>query len=154
MELKYSVSKQDVLHWYLKRWQAKLWRFHLLFFLVAAGFAYSKLSDYGLSQAAEIFISCAIGLAILLPFPLFPLLMHKSTERTIKILGHGIETKRGNEEKVLQWKKIESVINDEKALFIIGKNQNEFIIPNRFFASDGLKNEFAKSVADYISKSK
>ncbi|MDB5102558.1 MAG: YcxB family protein [Fibrobacteres bacterium] len=142
MEIRYSTTKREIFRWYLKRWKHKLWMYHAIIFAVIVFTFHGSHSGAGGFEAKPILIALAYGVGALACMAVFPLLMHKPRERILRIDEQGIKTRIGRQSGEMRWARIVSVQEEPGYIFITGRNQNGFIIPDRAFMDVEAKGAF------------
>jgi hypothetical protein len=150
MEIKYKTTKNEVFYFYKKRWKEKLWRFHIVIFLCSTFVVYNQFTHTQFSNSTKIIIASFFGLLILSIMPLIPLIFHKKDERSLLVTDDGIETTIGTRHGVIPWNKIAHLEKTEEYIYITGKNQNGFIIPNSAFNTKNDKSLFFNKINKYI----
>ncbi len=132
MEIRYSTTKKEVFRWYMKRWKHKLWMYHAIILAVIL-FSFHDSGSAGAMPGKPLFIALIYGVSALAFMAAFPLLMHKPKERILSVDDEGIRTTMGRQSGIMKWGRVGSVREEAGYIHIIGKNRNEFIIPDRAF---------------------
>lgn len=155
MEVVYSLKRIEIWKWYWNSW----WRgglkwIHLyLFLMVSAVFIYIDYSNdiisvHTFTKAALTFI------AIFIFMVLFPQLMYKPQSRVLSINENGIHTKIAKYDKVIAWKEVSLIENNNDYINIIGRNKNAMLVPKRAFPSLEGMQEFYRLANTFLDGSK
>jgi uncharacterized membrane protein YobD (UPF0266 family) len=142
MEVKYSVTKKQIMRRYFTRWQQSLWKSHLFIFIVVFYMVYSSRIMHNSDGLTKIAIAILAGLLPIAILPLIPMIFHKSNTRVLLIEPDGIETTIGNKHAKIPWSKIRNVQKDNEFIFVTGTNNNEFMIPLSAFNNHNEMNLF------------
>lgn len=150
VEIKYSISKNEVMHFYKKRWKDTLWKHHIFILACITFIAYNRLAYTQLTSFIKLVISLGIGFLFLSLMPLIPIIMHKKHERSMWITDEGIETIIAKKHKKIPWNKIAFAKEEDGYIYISGKNQNGFIIPTSAFNDTSDKSIFLNRIKEFI----
>ena len=123
---------------------AERWKLKAMQAVIAVSVFYVvvNLSGPGPLQTRHIVWATAVTLGVLALLPIYPLVRFKPQERTLTVTNHGISTTIGSHRGEIPWSKIESVTSDADRIYIIGKNQNSFIVPLHAFSAATEREEF------------
>jgi hypothetical protein len=91
---------------------------------------------------------------VLACLPLYPQLKFKPQRRVLSIDDQGISTTIGRLSGQLPWSKVDFVRTTEHSVYIVGKNLNAFIVPQRAFLSTQQRDEFVKLCQGWVQASK
>jgi hypothetical protein len=141
MEIRYTTTKKEVFRWYMKRWKHKLWMYHAIILAVIL-FSFNDSGSADAMPGKPLFIALIYGVSALAFMAAFPLLMHKRRERILSLDEEGIRTTMGRQAGTMKWGRVESVREAEGYIHVVGKNRNEFIIPDRAFKDGKAKKAF------------
>jgi hypothetical protein len=150
--IRYSLKRADVWRAYWHQWRSS-WKLKAAqaviavcaFYLVLAGLAGGKPAQ------AHHFLWAAIAtFGVLAILPIYPLIRFKPQERTLTITIEGISTTIGKRHGEIPWAKIESVTSDAERIYLVGKNQNSFTIPDNAFASAQARDEFLPTAQRWL----
>ncbi|MDQ2999661.1 MAG: YcxB family protein [Fibrobacterota bacterium] len=149
MEIRYSTTKKEVFRWYMKRWKHKLWMYHAIILAVIL-FSFHDSGPAGAMAGKPLFIALIYGVSALAFMAAFPLLMHKPKERILSVDDDGIKTTMGRQAGMMKWGRVESVREAQGYIHIIGKNRNEFIIPDRAFKDKAGRKAFLSFIKSRV----
>jgi hypothetical protein len=132
--LRYKSARKEVMNWYWRALRKKLWKAHLLIFCAVAWAFFAASSNHRIEDAA---CGAAVAFGISAFLMLWPMLMFKSSERTITLGEKGIETRIGDRQLSVSWADIEAVEDIDGVIALSRKsNGNAFLLPERAFGSN------------------
>ena len=149
MEVKYSVTKKQVMARYYSRWRQSLWKYHVFIFIVMYYLVYSSRFTHNWDAIPKMAISSLAGLFVVAILPFIPLILHKASTRVLAIKPEGIETSIGNKHAIIPWNEIKNIEKDTEFIFITGTNNNEFMIPLSIFANQSEMEIFYRKLTSH-----
>lgn len=152
MDIEYSTTKAEIQKWYWEKWKMALWKFHVLIFIVVFGFVFINLNRLLASMGVKILYSTITGFVPIFFMILYPIFMHKPQVRKLHIDKEGIKTTVAAKSAAIKWESIESILKDEKYIYINGKNGNAFVIPDRAFKDKEMRNSFFSVLMSYFKE--
>lgn len=150
MTVIYTSQRQEIWAWYWRTWRQRLWKLHLFLFVMATLatsmmlFPQSALSPMSLARAA------IAGVLLLGLLALYPMLRFKPQVRTLTLRDTGVFTEIGKRSGVIEWSKIESVIEEGDDVVIQGRSGNAFVVPSRAFDSSEARRAFVRFAGDAL----
>jgi hypothetical protein len=140
--VQYASRQREIWAWYWRAWRQRLWKSHLLIFLIAA--VTTGLCVQGNNQLSPMSILLGLvgGLVSVLFLLMYPQLMFKPQVRTLEVSQRGISTTIGRRSARRSWTEVQSVSEDEGNIIILGRNGNAFVVPPRAFASTDERQRF------------
>lgn len=154
MEIRYSTTKQEVFRWYMKRWKHKLWMYHAIILAVILFTFSGESGSAGAMTAKPLFIALIYAVSALAFMGAFPLLVHRRKERILSVDDEGIRTTMGRQSGIMKWGRVGSVREEAGYIHIIGKNRNEFIIPDRAFKDKAGRKAFLAFIKSRVPPSR
>ena len=150
MTVRYRSSRKEVNEWYWKQWRAKLWLYHLGFFVLTIVIFVGRWPP---RASSDVLRGVIAGLCVVLVFVAFPQIMFKPKERTLTVNENGIDTEIGKLKRHIGWHEVSKVEEASQAILIVRKRSgNAFIVPKRAFPSAQEREEFYKAAKDWQSK--
>jgi hypothetical protein len=152
--IQYASSRSEVWRWYWRAWAKPngLWLFHVAFgVLFAASFTFSAHEPFNIIRFILIVVLVTVACMVL--FPLWPQIRFKPSMRSLSIDPSGISTTIGKLSASRDWNEVNSIVDNNEEIVIVGKNRNAFIIPKRAFQSDAARQEFLRDATHWHQKS-
>jgi hypothetical protein len=150
--IRYTLNRADVwrAYWRQVRKSRKL---NAMQAIIAASVFYTisiSLAGARPVQTHHILWAAVATCGVLALLPVYPLIRFKPHERTLTITADGIATSIGKLRGEVPWSKVASIARDDRRIYIIGKNQNSFTIPETAFASASEREEFLSSAQQWF----
>src|SRR2546422_3874392 len=156
MTVEYNTSRSEVAAWYWFNWKHNprlRWAQVRIFAGVVLVMLFLRLRLAPLASH-DVVVACLWGLGVLACLPLYPQLKFKPQRRVLSIDDQGISTMIGRLSGQLPWSKVDFVRTTEHSVYIVGKNLNAFIVPQRAFLSTQQRDEFVKLCQGWVQASK
>ena len=134
--------------WYWQAWRKRLWKTHLLIFLVVfwATMASLYAGDRGKLSLTSFLLALAFGLLSILWMLIYPQLRYKPQVRDLEVDQDGISTTIGRLAGRRSWDEVLSISEEDDQIVILGRNGNAFLVPARAFISIEEKKAFLSFV--------
>ena len=142
--IRYSLRRADVWRAYSRQWR-KGWTLKAAQVVIAGSVFYVTLTCLagGKPVQPDQIVSAALVTAAVVAFlPLYPLLMFKPQERVLTIAPRGISTTIGRHSAEVEWRRIESISSEGDRIYIVGKSQKAFAVPDYAFGSADDREKF------------
>lgn len=147
MTIEYRSNRAEITaaYWFTWRhsWRMRLvqaWMATVVFLCVS-----SLLRSPGRTFGSTVLPSALWAVAVLALLPLYPQLRFKSQLRRLTIDPGGIHTTIGALKGDISWRRVASITTIGDRTYVIGKNLNSFIIPERAFSGAEQRSEFVRS---------
>jgi hypothetical protein len=154
--IRYILRRADVWRAYWHQWRSS-WKLKAAQAVIAVSVFYVVLTTLAGAKPvrAHHFLWAAVAaFGVLAILPIYPLIRLKRHERTLTITIEGISTTIGKRHGEIPWSKIESVASEAERIYIVGKNQNSFTIPDRAFASAQARDIFLTTAQRWLETSR
>ncbi|MDQ3284003.1 MAG: YcxB family protein [Acidobacteriota bacterium] len=150
------MKRSDVWGAYSRQWR-RGWKLKAAQAVIALSVFYLTLKNVAGARPVQIhhIVSAVLVTCVVLVFlPLYPLIRFKPQQRTLTITPEGISTTIGNRRGELPWRTIESVASESDRIYIVGRNQNSFVVPDHAFASPEERAEFFRLATQFAEGAK
>jgi hypothetical protein len=147
MTIEYQSRRAEVAAAYWFTWR-RSWRMRIMQAWIALAVflcASSVLQSPGQSFRSTALPSALWTVAALAFLPHYPQLTFKSQLRRLTIDPVGIHTTIGALRGDIPWRRVASITTVGDRTYVIGKNLNSFIIPERAFSGVEQRSEFIRS---------
>lgn len=136
-KIEYASQRREVWNWYWRAWRKRLWKTHLLTFVVVGASAIVGLyaNRRGTLSPTFLLLPPAFGLLSILWMPIYPQLRFKSQVRSLEVDQDGISTTIGRLAARRSWEDVLSISEENDQIIILGRNGNAFLVPMRAFTS-------------------
>jgi len=144
--IRYALKRADVWRAYARQWRSS-WKLMAAQVVIALSVFYLTLKNVAGNKPVQVHHIASAALvtcAVLAFLPLYPLIRYKSQERILTIAPEGITTTIGKLHGELSWRQIESISPEGDRIYIVGRNQNSFAVPDHAFASAEDRAEFLR----------
>jgi hypothetical protein len=150
--IRYILKRADVWRAYWHQWRSS-WKLKAAQAVIAVSVFYAVVTRLAGAQPAQPhqFLWAALAtFGVLAILPIYPLIRFKPHERTLTITIEGISTTIGKRQGEIPWSRIESVTSEAERIYIVGKNQNSFTIPDHAFASAQARDIFLATAQRWL----
>jgi hypothetical protein len=154
MTIRYKLKREDIWRTYWRQWRHS-WKLKAAQVAIAASVFYmavTQLAGRGPVQVRHVSLSVLITLAALVFLPVYPLIRFKPQERSLTIGPEGITTTIGTLSGDVPWRKVDSVAAENDRIYIVGKNQNAFAVPDHAFSTREERAEFLQLAQGWFEK--
>jgi hypothetical protein len=151
MTIEYQSKRAEVAAAYFYTWRHS-WRMRLFqtWIAVTAFAAWSIQLSSPERPFRSTILPAALGtLAVLAFLPLYPQIMFKSRMRRLTVDPDGIHTTIGSLRGDIPWARVASVSLVGDRIYVLGKNLNSFVIPDRAFSGVEHRAEFVKNAESW-----
>lgn len=150
--LTYHSSRAEVMRLYCRLWKVGLWKIHLVIFLFG-GLCMGAFLNGWVGPKERLLFSMLGGAFLLASFVAFPLIAFKSQRRVIVVSEAGLTTTIGEKSGAMRWDEVKSIERAGPCTYILRKNLNAFIIPDRAFNSIDNAKEFFQTISEWQKSS-
>lgn len=141
---------------YSRQWR-RSWKLKVAQVVIALSVFYLTLNTVRGTQPVQghhVVTAVLVTCGVLAFLPLYPLIRFQPEQRTLTIEPEGIQTTIGKRHGELPWRAIERVAPEGDRIYLVGRSQNSFIVPDHAFSSAEERAEFLRLATQWCEDAK